>query len=177
MNNEKQCFICGERRENSLEQHHIVPKRFDGTDEDENIVTLCASCHAAIEKLYDRRFYEELGVEKRRGPDSCQLDNCTAVADRPLDGPLGTLWVCSRHGKKCGTNLGLYAGQCSQKRTSVVRSFYDNQIELVCDDHSVCGHSGCKSTQVYFDPKSAQPYQRCIDHFDITDDEEEARRG
>lgn len=54
------CFVCGEHRSNSLEDHHIVPRRYGGSDEPENIVTLCASCHSAIEKLYDERFYETL---------------------------------------------------------------------------------------------------------------------
>lgn len=54
------CFVCGDRRSNSLEDHHIVPRRYGGTDSPENIVTLCASCHSAIEKLYDERFYETL---------------------------------------------------------------------------------------------------------------------
>lgn len=58
------CFICGDSRENSLEEHHIVPRRFGGGDLDDNLVTLCASCHSALEKIYDDSFYKRLGVEK-----------------------------------------------------------------------------------------------------------------
>jgi len=58
-----ECFICGDHRPNSLEEHHIVPQRYNGSDEPENLVQLCSSCHAAIEKLYDDSFYQRLGVE------------------------------------------------------------------------------------------------------------------
>lgn len=58
------CYICGDNRENSLEKHHIVPRRYGGSDRDSNLVTLCASCHSAIEKIYDDSFYERLGVKK-----------------------------------------------------------------------------------------------------------------
>lgn len=176
MTNQNQCFICGDQRQNSLEQHHIVPQRFDGSDDDQNLVTLCASCHAAIEKLYDRRFYDKLGVEKPRGPGRCELDDCTATADARLDNHGDGLWVCTDHSEKCGANLGVYSGLCSQTPTTVVRSYYDNKIKLRCDDHSVCGESGCKSKEVFFDPRSTLPYQRCIEHFDSSDEEEEKRR-
>ncbi|WP_226042717.1 HNH endonuclease [Natrinema sp. DC36] len=58
------CFICERENPAVLEEHHIVPKRHGGSDADENLVTLCASCHSAVEKLYNKRFYVELGVEK-----------------------------------------------------------------------------------------------------------------
>lgn len=60
------CFVCGEDRPNSLEEHHIVPRRYGGSDRKENLVTLCASCHSAIEKLYDDSFYSRLGVETEK---------------------------------------------------------------------------------------------------------------
>lgn len=58
----KQCFICGMASEAALQEHHIVPRRHGGSDNPENIVELCASCHQAVEKLYDKRFYDSLGV-------------------------------------------------------------------------------------------------------------------
>jgi len=61
----RECFICGENRPNSIETHHIVPRRYGGTDSPENLVDLCSSCHAAIEKLYTDDFYERLSIEKR----------------------------------------------------------------------------------------------------------------
>ena len=56
------CYFChGTER---LESHHIVPRRFDGDDTDENLVDVCPTCHSKLEHLYDSRFYSELGVEK-----------------------------------------------------------------------------------------------------------------
>lgn len=56
------CFICGDRRPNSYETHHVVPKRYGGSDDPENLVSLCSSCHSAIERLYDDGFYARLGL-------------------------------------------------------------------------------------------------------------------
>lgn len=66
-----QCFICGEDNPNRLETHHVVPRRFGGADSDENLARLCAGCHSAIEKLYNKRFYDRLGVkpESQQRPD------------------------------------------------------------------------------------------------------------
>jgi len=54
------CFICGERNQNILQEHHIIPRRFGGEDQEGNTVTLCANCHEAIEKIYDNKFFEKL---------------------------------------------------------------------------------------------------------------------
>jgi len=63
MNNDsKGCFICGEDNNQVIQEHHIVPRRHDGSDNSENIVRLCANCHQAVEKIYDKDFYEEIGV-------------------------------------------------------------------------------------------------------------------
>lgn len=62
MSKETECFICGTHRPNSIESHHVVPRRYGGSDAPENLVNLCSSCHSAIEKLYDDSFYDRLGV-------------------------------------------------------------------------------------------------------------------
>ena len=59
-----ECFICGTRRPNSIETHHIVPRRYGGSDAPENLVNLCSNCHSAIEKLYDDSFYDRLGIDE-----------------------------------------------------------------------------------------------------------------
>jgi len=177
MTDEDTCFICGESRPNSIEQHHIVPRRFGGSDDSENLVGLCASCHSAVEKLYDRRFYDKLGVKKAATSSTCALDGCTATADKTLDNHGDNFPVCSAHADKCGASLGVYSGHCSQTRTTVVRSYYDNKIQMRCDDHSVCDKSGCESRNVFFDPKSTIPYQRCLKHFESGDEQESLRRS
>jgi len=59
------CYFCNENNDNMLEEHHVVPRRFGGSDADENLVTVCASCHNGLESLYDSRFYDKLDVEKQ----------------------------------------------------------------------------------------------------------------
>lgn len=56
------CFFCGEGHAEALEEHHIVPRRLNGSDEPENRVWLCGSCHNKIEQLYDDEFYRRLDV-------------------------------------------------------------------------------------------------------------------
>lgn len=52
------CYFCGET--DRLEEHHIVPRRYRGSNEDESLVTLCSDCHVKIEQLYDDRFYRRI---------------------------------------------------------------------------------------------------------------------
>jgi len=58
------CHFCSEDSSSALEQHHIVPKRHGGEDTEENLVTVCATCHSKLESLYNRRFYAEIGAGK-----------------------------------------------------------------------------------------------------------------
>ena len=64
------CYFCNETR--CLERHHIVPRRFNGSDNDENLVKVCGSCHVKLESLYDNRFYKRLGVLE---PSSLENDH------------------------------------------------------------------------------------------------------
>lgn len=61
--NRATCYFCLSEETEVLEDHHIVPRRFGGGDGDENQVRLCPTCHRKIERLYNSRFYEEIGVE------------------------------------------------------------------------------------------------------------------
>ena len=55
-----ECAFCDDGR--VTEEHHIVPRRYDGSDDDENLVTVCPTCHQLLERLYNRRFYQKLGA-------------------------------------------------------------------------------------------------------------------
>lgn len=69
------CYICSRGNPDILEQHHIVPKRFGGSDTDANLVELCPSCHQAIESLYDERFWTAVGaVSEQRQLDFIAAD-------------------------------------------------------------------------------------------------------
>jgi hypothetical protein len=57
---ENKCQICGGAPPNSIQKHHLIPRRYGGSDADENMVALCANCHAAIEVLYGKQFWDRL---------------------------------------------------------------------------------------------------------------------
>ncbi|QLD84586.1 HNH endonuclease [Natronomonas halophila] len=52
-----------------LEEHHVVPRRYGGTDEDQNLITVCSDCHKTIERTWDAEFYHEIGVRSGMTPD------------------------------------------------------------------------------------------------------------
>jgi len=54
------CFICGESNSVVLEKHHLIPNRFNGPDGQDNLVTLCANCHRAVESMYDSEFWSKM---------------------------------------------------------------------------------------------------------------------
>jgi len=78
------CQVCGDVRPRSLEEHHILPRRFGGSDHDGNLVALCASCHRALESIYDKRFWSSVGVrpvEASRGKQlKLQANNSPGVS-------------------------------------------------------------------------------------------------
>ncbi len=41
------CYIC--HKTTNLHVHHIIPRQEGGTDEMENLITLCAGCHKSVE--------------------------------------------------------------------------------------------------------------------------------
>ena len=54
------CFVCGFENEHALEEHHIIPRSLGGTDDEDNIVLLCANCHRAISSMYSKWFFARL---------------------------------------------------------------------------------------------------------------------
>lgn len=71
--NRSTCYFCHEPDEHILESHHIVPRRHGGSDDPENLVQVCPTCHQKLERLYDSRFYGAIGVEGDGGDD--ETDN------------------------------------------------------------------------------------------------------
>jgi len=57
-----ECYFCNETER--LEKHHIIPRRFSGSDAAENLVQVCPTCHSKLEHLYDARFYSHIGVRQ-----------------------------------------------------------------------------------------------------------------
>ena len=53
-----QCAICGNK--DFLEYHHLTEKSKGGTDDHDNLILLCACCHAAIHhRAYDANKYQQ----------------------------------------------------------------------------------------------------------------------
>lgn len=77
------CHFCP--RKDSIEVHHIVPQRFNGSDKRENLVAVCERCHGKLEALYDSRFYNALGLDDERGGRKahfeCVARDCSNRAD------------------------------------------------------------------------------------------------
>lgn len=42
----KQCAFCGSKE--NLEEHHMIPLSMGGTNDDENLIFLCHSCHLGV---------------------------------------------------------------------------------------------------------------------------------
>jgi hypothetical protein len=76
------CYFCG-GGEGVLESHHIVPNRFGGSYESHNRVDLCPTCHEKLERMYNKRFYDELGITKdeKVHPDRPRCEFCNGSAD------------------------------------------------------------------------------------------------
>ena len=67
----KFCAACGECDREALEHHHLTPRSDGGTDEENNLVTLCYACHGkahGYERLNFRaRTKAGLAAAKARG--------------------------------------------------------------------------------------------------------------
>lgn len=62
------CMICGHPNDEILEQHHIIPRNHNGPDDEWNLVTLCPSCHRAVERIYSKKIWHEVNkIDVRAG--------------------------------------------------------------------------------------------------------------
>jgi hypothetical protein len=70
-----------------LQEHHAVPRRFGGSDDDVNLVTLCANCHEAVEKIYDEGFYKRLGIDSPElpEPDPGSMEQAIKIVEAFVD--------------------------------------------------------------------------------------------
>ncbi|WP_429126495.1 HNH endonuclease [Aeromonas veronii] len=48
------CCACGSTE--NLHQHHLMPRSLGGTDDEENLITLCGECHGVIHGLGKEHF-------------------------------------------------------------------------------------------------------------------------
>ncbi|WP_234796805.1 HNH endonuclease [Mycolicibacterium porcinum] len=66
------CVICGRRAKDhidlELHVHHLIPHRMDGPTAEENLVTLCGTCHKGLAPDYQPILRELAGLPGRANP-------------------------------------------------------------------------------------------------------------
>lgn len=78
------CYFCGSTVD--IEEHHIVPQRFDGSDKASNTVDLCHDCHWKLERLYNKEFWEAIGVEDPRATQESHITRHVHGCLKPATG-------------------------------------------------------------------------------------------
>jgi len=141
--NNTSCYFCGEPSQ--LEQHHIVPRRFDGSDDDENLVRVCPTCHEKLESLYDKRFYDALGVEKPDSGDGefvgfCAHGDCHAEADHRVTGAKTFTF--------CDTHFTCDYTTCDNKPVKTIPTPDEGTAGCVCEEHGRCDYKECQRKEV-----------------------------
>jgi len=100
------CYFCESAAD--VEEHHIVPQRFDGGDKRSNTVDLCHDCHWKLERLYNKDFWKTIGIEDPRATQeshvTCEHYSCTAqatdhyrVVGDPTTGGSAIVYRCDDH--------------------------------------------------------------------------------
>lgn len=129
------CYFCGE--EETIEQHHILPQRFDGSDRRSNIVDLCHDCHWKLERLYNKDFWNAVGVKDPRATKeshlTCEHHSCLNQAVGAFHTSAGPIsYRCEDH------KPGNTANDVQIRTTEGVDEDYINrnisQIKLICKD-------------------------------------------
>lgn len=74
------CYICGESM--FTQKHHILPRSKGGSDNQENLIVLCANCHAgAHHGMYTQ---DEL-IDLKHEVESGRLKIKSKVIKAPID--------------------------------------------------------------------------------------------
>jgi hypothetical protein len=64
-----------------METHHIIPRRYGGSDDDANLVSLCSSCHTAVESIYSDDRWQQVGLTKESTDDANDADDTPSIDD------------------------------------------------------------------------------------------------
>ena len=66
------CLACGRSPNNyvdlELHVHHIVPWGLGGITEEDNLITLCGTCHDGLDPHYEPRLFELVGIPREPPP-------------------------------------------------------------------------------------------------------------
>jgi len=77
MNSQEYCKFCGRDEEKLLEEHHIIPQRYNGEDTNENLVTVCKSCHRTLEEIYNDEVLRKMS-------NKVEEDHSTSLDEREI---------------------------------------------------------------------------------------------
>ena len=115
------CAIC--EKKDYLEIHHITPKKSGGTDEYDNLILLCARCHAAIHK----RTYN---AAKMNVNASIDYESAIPILDTYFANKIGTRETKERLNLSQKTHLTECSVYKRYKREHNIENFYNN-VDLV----------------------------------------------
>ena len=112
------CAVCGNN--DFLEFHHIIPVAAGGTDDYDNLILLCACCHA---KVHNRTF----NPEKPNCKTSIDYETAKPILDLYFSNQIGTKEKLNLSQKTHLTESSLYK---RYKREHNIDKFYNN-VDLI----------------------------------------------
>ncbi|MBO5083129.1 MAG: HNH endonuclease [Lachnospiraceae bacterium] len=112
-----QCAICGSN--DYLEVHHIIPKSENGTDDYDNLILLCACCHAVIHN----RTYNKDKVKRRTSID---YELAVPILDKYFSNEIGTKETKEKLNLSPKTHLSESSVYKRYKREHHIEKFYNN---------------------------------------------------
>lgn len=116
-----ECAICGSRE--FLEFHHIIPKSKGGSDDYDNIIVLCACCHANIHE----RAFNPLNYHKNTSID---YELAVPILEAYFSNEIGTKETKEKLNLSSKTHLSESSVYKRYKREHGIDKFYNN-VDLV----------------------------------------------
>lgn len=116
-----QCAICGNN--DFLEIHHLTPKAHGGTDDYDNLILLCACCHAAIH-------HRSYNPEKYNRKTSIEYEAAKPILDAYFANEIGAKETKQKLNLSPKTHLSESAVFKRYKREHHIEKFYNN-VDLI----------------------------------------------
>lgn len=116
-----QCAICGNK--DFLEVHHLTPKAGGGTDDYDNLILLCACCHATIH-------HRTYNPEKYSRKTSIEYEAAKPILAAYFANEIGTRETKEKLNLSQKTHLSESAVFKRYKRENNIEKFYNN-VDLV----------------------------------------------
>lgn len=158
---EGNCHFCDETQR--LQTHHIVPRRFDGSDAEENLVTVCPTCHDKLEALYNKRFYDAVGVVKDSEESlPCGKEGCASTDTERYENEDVVVHLCDEHAT-CSVMPTFYTTPCTKDGFTPVDD-PNGGAHLFCTNHDDCEKPKCSATAQTIVDVSGGREKRCLSH-------------